>query len=76
MNSQKEYLLINPKDALWGLCVTSTGYQSICRDDVYPPLKNTLSSTYLRRKKGVFWTNTSSSIWCPDRVFSNLRTAS
>lgn len=37
MNCQKEYLLINPKDALWGLCVTSTGYQDICRDGDYPP---------------------------------------
>lgn len=54
MNSQEEYLLINQKDTLWGLCATSAGHQHINRHGVYPPPKNTLRSTLSRPRRGVF----------------------
>ena len=35
--SNKKYLTINPNDHKWGLAINSVGYQSISKNEVYPP---------------------------------------
>jgi AraC-like DNA-binding protein len=35
--SAKKYLTINPNDHKWGLAINSVGYQSISKNEVYPP---------------------------------------
>lgn len=54
MNSTEEYLLINQKDTLWGLCATSAGHQCIGRGGIYPPPKNTPKDMILCPIKDVY----------------------